>query len=478
MLFNSVQFAVFLPVVFMLYWALPQKGQVWLLLIASYYFYMSWKADYVILILFTTLVSFFGGLALERAASSRQKKFILSAVLIACLGVLFVFKYFNFLSRSLDRLCQWISLPLHPITLNLLLPVGISFYTFQTLSYVIDVYRGETAAEHSLVTYAAFVSFFPQLVAGPIERSRNLLGQIKKPHTFRYQEAADGIKLLAWGFFKKLVVADNLAVYVNQIYNALPNYRGLSLAVATVFFAFQIYCDFSGYSDIAAGTARLFGIRLMTNFRSPYFSSSFKEFWSRWHISLSTWFKDYVYIPLGGNRVGKFRCYLNLLLTFLISGLWHGASWTFIIWGGIHGGIQVMERFLGLGGKPNEKKRLRPFRMIVVFILVCLAWVFFRANSVSEAFYVFAHTLDGISNLRQYVVQALCDLNIRPGRACQLSLSLLILLVYDWYSLKGDVIAWIGRQKHWIRYSIYFILLTFVIFSRSVAKSDFIYFQF
>ncbi len=366
MLFNSVQFAVFLPVVFMLYWALPQKGQVWLLLIASYYFYMSWKADYVILILFTTLVSFFGGLALERAASSRQKKFILSAVLIACLGVLFVFKYFNFLSRSLDRLCQWISLPLHPITLNLLLPVGISFYTFQTLSYVIDVYRGETAAEHSLVTYAAFVSFFPQLVAGPIERSRNLLGQIKKPHTFRYQEAADGIKLLAWGFFKKLVVADNLAVYVNQIYNALPNYRGLSLAVATVFFAFQIYCDFSGYSDIAAGTARLFGIRLMTNFRSPYFSSSFKEFWSRWHISLSTWFKDYVYIPLGGNRVGKFRCYLNLLLTFLISGLWHGASWTFIIWGGIHGGIQVMERFLGLGGKPNEKKRLRPFRMIVV----------------------------------------------------------------------------------------------------------------
>lgn len=478
MLFNSLQFALFLPVVFALYWALPKKGRIWLLLAASYYFYMSWKAAYVLLIFFTTLISFAGGLALERAVSPRQKKAILGGVLFACLGVLFIFKYFNFLSQSISRICQWAAIPLHPITLRLLLPVGISFYTFQTLSYVIDIYREQTPAEHSFVTYAAFVSFFPQLVAGPIERSKNLLGQIREPQPFTYRQGADGIKLLAWGFFKKLVVADNLAVYVDQIYNALPQYRGLSLIVATIFFAFQIYCDFSGYSDIAAGTARLFGIRLMTNFKSPYFSASFKEFWSRWHISLSSWFKDYVYIPLGGNRVGKIRCYLNLFITFLVSGLWHGASWTFVIWGGIHGGLQVMERLFGWTGKKEPTIKRHPFKVLGVFILVCLAWVFFRANSFSDALYVFRHMLDGLLEPVNYIRQASHDMNIPIKRACQLSLYLLILLIYDYASLKGDVIAWVSRQRGILRYAIYFALLTFVIFNRSVAKSDFIYFQF
>lgn len=478
MLFNSLQFAIFLPVVFLLYWALPQKGRIWLLLAASYYFYMSWKAAYIILIFFTTVVSFLGGLALERTSSAKQKKVILSAVLIACLGVLFVFKYFNFLSHSLDRFCQWTAIPLHPITLKLLLPVGISFYTFQTLSYVIDVYRGQTPAEHSLVTYAAFISFFPQLVAGPIERSGNLLGQLKKPKTFHYQEAADGVKLLAWGFFKKLVVADNLAVYVDQVYNALPMYQGFTLILATIFFTFQIYCDFSGYSDIAAGTAKLFGVQLMTNFKSPYFSASFKEFWSRWHISLSSWFRDYVYIPLGGNRVGKLRNSINLLLTFLVSGLWHGASWTFVLWGGIHGGLQIAERLLGLTGKKGEKEKRHPLNVIVVFILVCLAWIFFRANGISDAVYVFSHMLDGIAEPVSYLRQAFYDMHIQMGRALQLSFYLLILTIYDYASLKGDVIAWVGRQKTVLRYMLYFALLTFVIFNRSVAKSDFIYFQF
>lgn len=345
--FNSLEYAAFLPIVFALYWALPHKFRWVLLLISSYYFYMSWNPRYVVLILFTTAVSYAAALLLEKYRNRASRNVILAGTLISCLGVLFFFKYFNFASESVAAVARYFSFSMQPITLKLLLPVGISFYTFQTLSYVIDVYRGEVKAERNFGIYAAFISFFPQLVAGPIERTANLLPQIKSEKKFDYDLAMHGARQMLWGFFKKVAVADVAATYVNTAYDTLHSCTGFDLCAAILFFSMQIYCDFSGYSDIAIGTARLFGINLMTNFKSPYFSTSIKEFWSRWHISLSTWFRDYVYIPLGGSRCSKLRNSFNLLVTFLASGLWHGANWTFVVWGGIHGGAQVVEKALG-----------------------------------------------------------------------------------------------------------------------------------
>ena len=334
MLFNSFSFMLFLPIVFIFYWILPYRFRWILLLISSYYFYMSWNPQYVVLILFTTIISYSTGILVEKINNLRYKKAILIVAAILCLGVLFFFKYFNFVSESISELVSLFAIKMNPITLSFLLPVGISFYTFQTLSYVIDVYGGKVKAEHHFGYYATFISFFPQLVAGPIERTDNLLPQIKEKHFFNYNQAAYGLKLMAWGFFKKLCIADAIAVYVDSVYTSLDNNTGFPILFAVLGFSIQIYCDFSGYSDIAIGTAKLLGINLLTNFKSPYFSSSIREFWTRWHISLSTWFRDYVYIPLGGNRCGKIRHNFNLMITFLTSGLWHGANWTFVVWGG------------------------------------------------------------------------------------------------------------------------------------------------
>lgn len=303
MLFNSQAFAIFLPIVFILYWKLQHKYRWILLLIASYYFYMSWNPKYVILILLTTFVSFLAGRLLEFETNQRKRKAILLGTLCICLGILFTFKYFNFFSESVTDFLNMLAIPLHPVTVNLLLPVGISFYIFQTLSYVIDVYNRKVPVEHHFGIFATFISFFPQLVAGPIERSQNLLPQITSKQHFDYDNAVSGLRLMAWGFFKKMAIADVVAIYVDAGYSALNSCTGLDLLCLVLFFTIQIYCDFSGYSDIAIGTAKLFGINLMTNFKSPYFSASLKEFWSRWHISLSTWFRDYVYIPLGGADV-------------------------------------------------------------------------------------------------------------------------------------------------------------------------------
>jgi len=295
---------------------------------------MSWNPKYIVLIFMTTVVSYITAIFIEKSESINVKRIYLIIALFVCFGILFIFKYFNFVLNSVTGIFQCLRIPLHPVTLNLLLPVGISFYTFQTLSYVIDVYKGHVKAEHHFGHYATFISFFPQLVAGPIERTENLLPQIKREHIFEYEKATYGLKLMAWGYFKKLAVADVLAGYVDVIYNSPKEFTGFAFLIATFFFTIQIYCDFSGYSDIAVGTAKLLGIDLMANFKSPYFSSSIKEFWSRWHVSLSTWFRDYVYIPLGGNRKGLLRRNFNVLITFLVSGLWHGANWTFILWGG------------------------------------------------------------------------------------------------------------------------------------------------
>lgn len=472
-----------MPSVFVLYWLAPSKHRWMLLLVASYYFYMSWSVKYVVLILFTTVVSYFCALLISRTNNSKKKKTLLLSTLIMCLGLLFFFKYFNFFSNSIVELLNAVAIPVHAATLSLMLPVGISFYTFQTLSYVIDVYKGDIAAEPHFGKYATFISFFPQLVAGPIERTSNLLPQINKEHQFDYTKATYGLKLMAWGYFKKIVVADTLAIYVDRIYGSVTDYQGLSLLLATVFFTFQIYCDFSGYSDIAVGTAKLFNIDLMTNFKSPYFSASIKEFWSRWHISLSTWFRDYVYIPLGGNHVSKSRHKLNLLITFLVSGLWHGASWTYVIWGGVHGVAQIVESII----ISNENRKLHSKRfsfrwlisVCIVFVFCCCAWVFFRSDTITEAIYVFKNMFVGVTSPYTYIKNGYNDLGIGITNVVLISFSLLILLVYDYISMHNDVIYTISQKSLLLRWSIYLIFILYVISVLPLEDTtSFIYFQF
>ena len=482
MLFNSLAYAVFLPCVFILYWVLPHKIRWPLLLVASYWFYMSWNAAYVVLIASTTLVSYACALCLEKAESRKRKKLCVAAALAVSLGILYVFKYYNFSAGLLESVSESVRIP----RLDVLLPVGISFYTFQTLSYVIDVYRGKTKAEKNLGVYATFVSFFPQLVAGPIERSSNLMPQITSPKRFDEKNAAYGLRLILWGLYKKMVVADNLAVFVDRVFGNVRGYAGCSLILAAVFFSVQIYCDFSGYSDIARGSAKLLGIDLMENFRSPYFSSSVREFWSRWHISLSTWFRDYVYIPLGGNRKGKFRTVLNNLITFLVSGMWHGANLTFIVWGGIHGLAQVLENVLGLNRKPKREPRKKgTLRRILgvpfVFAFVTLAWIFFRADSLQDALYVLAHLFTGFeiahpgSFLAEGMLAIVMDWELFRR---DLLVYILPLAVYDLFSLKTDISAWLGQRNLFIRCLYIAAVLAAILIYGYVGQSTFVYFQF
>lgn len=474
MLFNSLSYAIFLPLVFIIYWLLPNKYRWVLLLIVSYYFYMSWNAKYVFLIFITTFTSYLCAILIEK--NREHKKLILTITLLVCLGILFVFKYFNFFFESINYL---LGNKLHSISLNLLLPVGISFYTFQTLSYCIDVYRGNIKAEKHFGYYATFVSFFPQLVAGPIERPDNLLPQLRKEKEFDYNKAVYGLKLMTVGFFKKIVVADNLAYYVDMVYNDLSYYQGFALVLAAFFFTIQIYCDFSGYSDIAKGSAKLLNIDLMDNFKTPYFSTTIKEFWSRWHISLSSWFKDYVYIPLGGNRCSKLRHYFNLLATFLVSGLWHGANITFVIWGGIHGLLQILEDIFHI--KKNTKTYSFSWfiRVLLVFILMTFTWVFFRASNLHDALYIFRHMFDGITNLRSYIVSGLYSFGVKaPCLLTMLAIYLIPLFIIDYINVKYDALTILNNKPMAIRYLAYFVLLLMILLLHYVGEVNFIYFQF
>lgn len=478
MLFNSISFAVFMTVVFFIYWLIPHKFRWPLLLVASYYFYMSWNPKYVVLILFTTAVSYFSALYIEKTESKKKKKLSLITAVVLCLGVLFFFKYFNFASETVTQLASKLSIQLHPVTLKVLLPVGISFYTFQTLSYVIDVYRGDTRAEHNFGIYATFISFFPQLVAGPIERTNNLLPQIKSEKNFDYSSVTYGLKLMAWGFFKKLAIADVMARYVDLVYSNIGKLRGFDYAMAILFFTFQIYCDFSGYSDIAIGAAKMLGINLMTNFKSPYFSKSIREFWSRWHISLSTWFRDYVYIPLGGNRCSKLRNKANLMITFLASGLWHGAGWTFVIWGGIHGILQVIEKTIHIT-PPKSKNAKRLFNVIstlVVFALCSFAWVFFRAENLQDAIHVISTAIFALSKGSAYFHSAV---GLTAVDLLKIGLCLAVLTAFDYFSLKTDVIKWISDRKPIVRWTVYVFIIMMIVFCIPVTnQTTFIYFQF
>lgn len=472
MLFNSLSYAIFLPIVFILYWIIPSRYRWGLLLVSSYYFYMSWSYKYAVLILFTTIISYSASLVIEKSEKLFVKRVIMGIAIVLCLSVLFVFKYYNFALRTAAHFIAF-----EPRYLNLLLPVGISFYTFQTLSYVVDVYRGDVHAEKNFGIYATFVSFFPQLVAGPIERTSNLLPQIRGKHTFNAENSYYGIRLIVWGLFKKMLIADNLAVYVDSVYGDIYNYTGGSILIATLFFTFQIYCDFSGYSDIARGSAKLFDIDLMENFKSPYFSSSVKDFWGRWHISLSSWFRDYLYIPLGGNRVSKVRNCLNVIITFLISGLWHGANWNFVIWGGIHGMAQIYENAFGI--KKTEENNIFSFiRRVVVFMFVAFAWIFFRVDNIHQGFYAVASMMNGISHPLTYIREGFRAMGLHRDFLPYLALYLVPLLMYDYFSLRTDVIEFIGYKGKIIRHGFVIIVAFLLLFYCYVGQSAFVYFQF
>lgn len=387
MLFNSLIFLVFFPLVVFIYFLLPARFRWFFLLLASYYFYMNWQPIYALLISFSILTTWICGSLLESSANEQRRKLYLTVSLIINFGILFLYKYFNFINTSVFSMLEYFNIRWEVPNLDILLPVGISFYTFQAVGYTIDVYRREIKAEKNIGIYALFVTFFPQLVAGPIERSKNLLPQFREIKKCTIENLSAGFKLILWGFFLKIVLADRLGLYVDAVFNNVDKHTGSSHALASFFFAFQIYGDFAGYSLIAIGVAKMMSFTLMTNFSRPYFATSITTFWGRWHISLSTWFKDYVYIPLGGNRGSKERTYFNLFLTFFISGIWHGANFTFVIWGALHGLFSIIEKGLGLERKQlNSKLSLKVvLNIIITFIMVDFAWIFFRANSLSDA---------------------------------------------------------------------------------------------
>ncbi|MBL7863237.1 MAG: MBOAT family protein [Cyclobacteriaceae bacterium] len=383
MLFNSISFLAFFPLVTVIYYLLPHRWR-WLhLLLASCVFYMFFVPAYILILLITILIDYFAGIWIENTTGPKKRWYLWISIISTCL-VLFVFKYYNFFIDNFNGLANLIGWNYSLTSLAIILPIGLSFHTFQSLSYVIEVYRGKQKAEKNFGIYSLYVMYYPQLVAGPIERPQNLLHQFRKEQKFKFANFFRGLRLMVYGFFLKLVVADRLAIYVNAVYNNSDQHGGATLALATAFFAFQIYADFAGYSSIAIGASRMMGIKLMTNFRRPYLSASVAEFWRRWHISLSTWFRDYLYISLGGNRVSSvFRRQFNLMITFLVSGFWHGANWTYVVWGGLNGVYLNVASALGL--RASFGNALRPLKVLGVFVLICVTWIYFRAESIAQA---------------------------------------------------------------------------------------------
>ncbi len=485
MLFNSFNFIIFFIIVSVLYFLLPHRVRWILLLGASCVFYMAWNPYLIVLILFTICVNYFAALHIYGNRSKRRRKRILVAAIVIDFGLLFVFKYLGFMNDTLFALFgeRW------PVrTLNIILPMGISFYTFQAAAYTIDVYRGDIKPERHFGIFALFVMFFPQLVAGPIERSSNLLPQFYKKHRFDLERIVSGIRIMLWGFFKKIVIADRAAIAVDAVYNSVTGYTGLYLTLATLLFAFQIYCDFSGYSDIARGCARVLGFDLMENFKNPYLSKSIKEFWRRWHVSLSTWFMDYVYIPLGGSREGEAKKYRNLIITFLVSGLWHGANWTFVIWGGLHGIYQIIGQAT-LNTRNKIKSKLHIYgnhagsmiSIIATFTLVCIGWVFFRANSASDAVYVITHMTESITGWWdiQYIYEVLTGMGLGLFEVVVLAAAILFLVVSEICCGKKSVYDVIENKNMAVRLIFYIITAVFILSSGVFYEAGaFLYFQF
>ena len=478
MLFNSIEFVIFFLIVTTFYFALQPRYRWFLLLTSSCYFYMSFVPIYILILGFTIIIDYWAGIFLEKT-TGKNRKFFLIASLVANIGVLSVFKYYNFFNENLTALLHDIGLENPVPALSILLPIGLSFHTFQAMSYTIEVYRGNQKAERNFGIYALYVMFYPQLVAGPIERPQNLLHQFYENHKFDYERVVNGLKLILWGFFKKLVIADRLALYVGAVYNNPTHHTGLSFIMATIFFAFQIYCDFSGYSDIAIGAAKVMGFKLMTNFNRPYLARNISEFWQRWHISLSTWFKDYLYIPLGGNRVSVPRWYFNLFFVFLISGLWHGANWTFIIWGALNGFYLVFaivsrgirNRIAQLVGLNKLPRINRTIEVATTFMLVCFAWIFFRANSLADSFLI----IKNIFNLKGPLFFDSADPSSFVFSVFGICMLLMIELKQEYYKGKFSLF----NNPHWlIRNLSYAVLIILILLIGVFDGGQFIYFQF
>lgn len=498
MLFNSLHFLIFFPIVTLVYYALPKKIRYIWLLISSYYFYMCWNAKYIVLIIFSTLITYLSGILIGRSGemadakkATRQKKLWVALSFIINLGILAFFKYFNFFFNSLSTAFGLIGITLNQPTFDILLPVGISFYTFQALSYTIDVYRRDTPVEKNFLRYALFVSYFPQLVAGPIERSTNLLRQLRETIPFNFERAKNGILLMLWGLFQKVIIADRAALLVDEVFNNYTNYSGFQIVVAALLFAVQIYCDFGGYSNIAIGSAQVIGINLMQNFRQPYFAISVKDFWRRWHISLSTWFRDYLYIPLGGSRKGKMRTYINTLIVFLVSGLWHGASWNYVIWGGLHGSVQVLGDITEKGRNwLTAKLRInkdcfsyRLFQRILTFIIVDFAWIFFRARGTAEAFAIIKQMFSVFNPEVLFVQGGLYTLGLDQPNFILLLICIFVLFIVDiahekQIGLRGKL----EQQNLAFRWMVYlaaiFVVILFGAYGSGYDAAQFIYFQF
>ena len=475
MLFNSIEFLLFLPTVFVLYWIVFNhniKGQNLLILLSSYVFYGWWDYRFLSLIFLSTIVDYIIGLNIHKQDSERKQKLLLWCSVLFNLSVLGFFKYYNFFVDSWIDLFGSIGYEIKSIwTLNIILPVGISFYTFQTMSYTIDIYRKKLVPTKDFISFASFVSFFPQLVAGPIERATNLLPQILNKREFKYEQGVQGLRLVLWGMFKKVVIADSLAPLVNEIFRDYELLNGGTLWLGAIYFAFQIYCDFSGYSDIAIGTSKLFGFELMSNFKFPYFSRNIGEFWRRWHISLSTWFRDYLYIPLGGSQEGKLKSIRNIFIIFLVSGFWHGANWTFIFWGLFHSILFLPSFLFNTNRKyttsiiaentflPSPKEIVQ---VGVTFILVTIGWVFFRSETIGDAFNYLNHMFFDISLPKKY-------------RSEIISVGVFIFIEY--LIKKDERLSFKIFKNHLFNYLIYSIILLYIV-SNFYEKSEFIYFQF
>ena len=481
MLFNSINFAVFLPLVFILYWFVSPKNlkiQNTLLLVSSYFFYACWDWRFLFLLLFSTALDYYTALQIEGSNSAARRKFWFWLSVLINLGFLGIFKYYNFFSESFAIALASLGFVVHPSTINVILPVGISFYTFHGLSYVIDIYKKRIHAEKNFIDYSVFVSFFPLLVAGPIERATHLLPQIKRKRTFDYHNAVDGLKQILWGLFKKVVIADNCAHYANIIFDNSNDYSGSTLVFGAIFFTFQIYGDFSGYSDIAIGTARLFGIDLLRNFAFPYFSRDIAEFWRRWHISLSSWFKDYLYIPLGGSKGGVWMKIRNTFIIFLVSGFWHGANWTFLIWGFLNA-LYIMPSIIFnknrthldivAAGKyfPTLKELCS---ILLTFSLTVFAWIFFRAENLHHAF----HYISKIFTLELFRIEAFQD----DSKLFPILLLIGFFIITEWLGReKQYAIAGLFPKHLWLRWAFYYGLLIIILLFAGLNQ-QFIYFQF
>jgi alginate O-acetyltransferase complex protein AlgI len=487
MLFNSFSFLVFFPIVTILYFLIPHSFRWLFLLVASAVFYMAFIPEYILILLFTLGIAYGSGIFMEKTESRRGKWLLVPSAILSC-SPLFFFKYFNFFNANLSEVARFLDWNYSIESLSVILPIGISFFTFQSLSYIIEVYRKNHRAETHPGMLALYIMFYPQLVAGPIERPGNLIPQLYEKHTFDAQRVLNGLKLMVWGYFKKVVIADKIAIVVENVYRHPTDFTGVPLIAAAFFFAIQVYCDFSGYSDIAIGSAQVMGFRLMENFNRPFHSATVAEFWRRWHISLMSWFRDYVYIPLGGNRVGRWRWYFNIFFTFSLSGLWHGAGWGFVLWGSLNGVYMIFSHWTrDLRRKWVQRMRLdrvptfrRGLQIAFTFLLFCFTLIIFRAKSLSDAFYVITHLGVGLGDRMgvQMSFESLYSLGLDRYELIIAVLSIGIMELFYGIEKQGNMRKMFSEKPIWVRWPLYYILVLFLIFFGEYNDRAFIYFQF